>query len=325
MEQGQVALTALRADYGSQIPWDDADAVVQCFASPFPTDKDLKQRRLEVGKIQNEQQQLTGLRQQKSERDGILSQRKLELDNVAALTTKYSVAHEIEIIQAHELATEQLKEHRQALTEVEAQTETGTISLTEATKQAEENESQLQAATQGAVVGGARRQELCERIRANEEALEPSWLEQARSFTSNQLEDWTEEAESLSEADNQLQQLRRAREKQAIKKARQGEITREMEGIDLRAQCGLAKLDRQESIVRKKYEEAERQKRDAENKKQTLEERMNLRRDLEANRLSHSQKTDLFKQLALLSAFTKESRSVFYQTHLGRTITRGEI
>lgn len=300
MEQGQAALSALRADYGSQIPWDNADAVVQCFASPFPTDEDLKQRRLEVGKIQNEQHQLTRLRQQKSERDGILSQRKLELDSVAALTTKYSAAHEIEIIQADELATEQLRQHRQALTEVESQTETAALSLTEATKQAEENESKLQAATQGAVVAGARRQELCERIRANEEALEPSWREPARSFTSNQLEDWTEEAESLSEADDRLQQLRRAREKQAIKKARQDEITREMEGIDLRAQCGLTELDRQESIVRKKYEEAERQKREAENKKQTLEERMNLRRELEANRLSHAQKTDLFKQLALL-------------------------
>jgi DNA repair protein SbcC/Rad50 len=300
IQQGQTALSSLRAEYRSQTPWAEADDVTQCFLSLFPTDEDLKQRRLQVKRIHDEEQQLIGLRNQKSERDAILAQRRLEFDKVATLETKYSAERELEITQAYERATAELKHNKQTLTDLETETTTAALSLAEAIKQAEENDSQLQRATQEANVAVARSQELRERIRANEGSLEASWREPARFLTLDQLERWTQEAESLSEAHARLQQLRVAREQQAIRKARQLEIKREIAGIDPRAQCAVVELDAQESVVRKKYDEAERLRRDAENRKRTLEERMNLRRDLEEQRLSHAQKAELFKQLAVL-------------------------
>lgn len=300
IQQGQTALSSLRTEYRSQTPWPEDDDVGQCFLSLFPTDEDLKRRGLEVKGIHEQDQRLTGLRSQKSERDALLAQRSLEFHKVAALETKYSAEHEIEITQAHERTTAELKQNKQTLTDIETQTATAALSLAEAIKQAEENESQLQRAKQAANVAVARSQELRGRIRANEDGLEASWREPARFFTLDQLEGWTQEAESLREAPDRLQQLRSARQQQAIRKARQIEIKRDIAGIDPLAQCAVADLDAQESILRKKYEEAERLRRHAENKKRTLEERMSLRRDLEEQRLSHAQKAELFKQLALL-------------------------
>lgn len=299
-DQARTALVSLPAEYTGRMHWGSTGDVTQCFNFDFPSDADLSELKSHASQQQTLEQQLAGLRRHESERRGLCLQRQAEADKVAALAQKYPDEQEAAVIDAHRLVTQELGQLKLDLGQAEQQFEVARRSLETARGHVETAAAQQQAAEREAQVTAARTLELSEAIIAREAELGENWNDEAQSLTEKRLRVLSNEAKSLIDAPEQLRQLRLAHDQQATRKARQAEVESGMAAIDERARCPVVELETEEREVLERHRAADRLKRQAEANKRALEERQQLRRDLEEKRLTHAQKTELYKQLATL-------------------------
>jgi DNA repair exonuclease SbcCD ATPase subunit len=299
-QQARATLSALPADYARRVSWDGDVEVTRCFAVEFPSDADLEGLQSQASRHRAVERQLTELRAQQGERQALSGRRAAEAAELASLASEYPAHVEQEIVDTHRSTGQEVEQRKRDLGRIEQQLDDAQRALRRAREQVEGIVAGQQKAEREADVAVARKQELEQNITAAESELGGSWREVARSLTAEKLRELNAEAERLAGAGERLKQLQQARDQQETRRERLDRIEDETSAIDVRACRPLAELEREEREVRGRHKAAEELKLRAEGERRDLEERRERRRTLESERLTHAQKTDLYKQLAAL-------------------------
>lgn len=139
---------------------------------------------------------------------------------------------------------------------------------------------------------------VAENVSKSESSLPQEWLERSFISSENDLRAFEARAEVLKEANQKLEDLRKARNQQEARKSRRAGIADEIGKIKTKARRAVSEIEIEEAAVKLRKEESEGRLKFAETEKRNLENRREQREQLEKDWGKAAHKFELYKELA---------------------------
>jgi len=323
--QGRVAVKELPSSYLNLILPSASDDITNFFIADYPSTEELCVLGERAALYEANRQKLDGLQEAVASRDIILARREPAIERLSELSMRYPASEAATILSNYQEAVrvrdqsgELLKQLQRPLREAE-QTLNG---LKEAAENARDEWQRTSAKINEEQV---RREELVRGVGEKQSELIREGLTDAPSLTEEQLNLWQDESLLLAGADAELVRLEEARRNKERHELRLDQIRRDIVRIPEKAQCPLEVMDKHESEFRLKHTEAEKERGEAEQLKQALEDRRERRRDLEGKHLDAAHKEQLYRELTRLLGRDHLQRHLLQQAEEGIIENANEV
>jgi DNA repair protein SbcC/Rad50 len=324
-KQAVVIIEELPTSYSTRIiPKATAD-ITSYFAAAYPSSEELTDLNKRAALYETRRRDLAKLQKAANERDKIITQREPDANRLSELEACYPESRVAEIRKSNEESTKARDEQNRLLAKLKQLLGEAEQALEKLKAEASAARDKRQHMLTQAKAGQAQRDELARTISDKESDLMREGQEEVTTLTDKQLTLWREEKSSLKGADLGLTDLEKARRNKEHQRLRLDQIARDIERIPQNAQCPLAALVEQERGLRDAHGAAEKTRREAEQQRQTLEDRRERRRDLGGKYQQAARKERLYKELTRLLGHEYLQRHLLQQAETGIIENANEV